>query len=329
MSFVARSIGTVAVENPSPLRIFLAVADHLQPLVLHAAGLDDQVLRRFQARDLLRDVIHNRLNRGALGGLRLGVQVVHVDVVGHRDLAKGNGVQNVGLAAAVLADEPVARADVQLQRRVVQQRLAGDGHRELLDLGVARGGVGREHARHSPLLREHLLTRKQLGLARAPRGELRDGVAHVLHRIGLGVVAFGSGGLGLAGLLRRALGLLLRRARGFLRSLLLGSERSENLALLVPDGPTRHEVDLAGHRERSTRSRDVRTDGDEKTKSAAFRRPRHAPEKKRAPATDSSRRVFSRAETTAPIDTSSCRNLIGCDTSLRQRNFCSDGKQKA
>ena len=50
---------------------------------------------------------------------------------------------------------------------------------------------------------------------------------------------------------------LLRRARGFLRSLLLGSERAEEFALLVLDGLPRHEVDLAGHRE----PRDVPTDG--------------------------------------------------------------------
>ena len=60
--------------------------------------------------DLLLDVVHQRLHRRALGGVGLLVQVVHVDVVRDGHLAARDGVDEVGLARAVVSDEAVARA---------------------------------------------------------------------------------------------------------------------------------------------------------------------------------------------------------------------------
>mmetsp|Transcript_29629 Transcript_29629/g.85929 ORF Transcript_29629/g.85929 Transcript_29629/m.85929 type:complete len:289 (+) Transcript_29629:1731-2597(+) len=85
---------------------------------------------------LLRDVDHT-LQRGDIRRVRFLVHEPDVDVVRYRKLAGGDAGQERGLAAAVGADQPVAAAVVNADRRVLDQLLAEHGHRHLLDPNIA------------------------------------------------------------------------------------------------------------------------------------------------------------------------------------------------
>jgi len=74
--------------------------------------------------------------------LGLLLDLEDVDVLGELlDLLPADGVDECGLADAVAADEPVLAALHQLQLRVVQQRLAADDQRQLVDQDVVLEGV--------------------------------------------------------------------------------------------------------------------------------------------------------------------------------------------
>ena len=97
MSSVARVI--IARSKPSPckssaewalerrwiqrLQLFV---HRLEPLVADAALSQDGRLKGLQTVHLALDVVHHRLQRGALRGLRLLAQVVHVQVRRDRHL---------------------------------------------------------------------------------------------------------------------------------------------------------------------------------------------------------------------------------------------------
>lgn len=74
------------------------------------------------------------------------VEQVDVDVVGEGELALVNGLEQRCLAAAVLAEQAIATAVVDLEGGVVEEHLAVEDERRRRDLDVAGSGQRREDA---------------------------------------------------------------------------------------------------------------------------------------------------------------------------------------
>mmetsp|Transcript_64945 Transcript_64945/g.170034 ORF Transcript_64945/g.170034 Transcript_64945/m.170034 type:complete len:395 (+) Transcript_64945:494-1678(+) len=116
-----------------------AVGDGVDALVARAALLHDLGRERLQALRLRDDVGDDRLHGRLLRGLGLLVEVEDVHVRGQGQVPLRDRRKDVALAAAVVADEAVAAALVQLDVAVVHERLPAHLHAEVLELHVALG----------------------------------------------------------------------------------------------------------------------------------------------------------------------------------------------
>ena len=81
--------------------------------------------------------VDDRLQRGAVRGLRLAIKVPDVDEIGDGYLARRNALEERRLAAAVLGNQSVAVAIRELERLVLKQLLPEQRDRE--GLRGARG----------------------------------------------------------------------------------------------------------------------------------------------------------------------------------------------
>ena len=142
-----QKLGGAALERRWIQRLQLFV-HRLEPLVADAALSQDGRLKGLQTVHLALDVVHHRLQRGALRGLRLLAQVVHVQVRRDRHLAAGERGEQVRFPAPVRPEQAVAPPGVELERAVPDQLLAVDLHGELIDAQIDRGGSRRQHAGH-------------------------------------------------------------------------------------------------------------------------------------------------------------------------------------
>jgi hypothetical protein len=137
--------------------------------------------------------------------LRLGgalVEQVDVDVVGEGELALVNGLEQRRLAAAVLAQQAVAAAVGDFERRVVEQDAAVENERGRRDLDVARRSKRGKHTRR------HTVREPVLVLL---HGELLDFLVELEVLGGLLIVAVDRRRLG--GILRVGLGRQLGSGR--------------------------------------------------------------------------------------------------------------------
>mmetsp|Transcript_29415 Transcript_29415/g.87296 ORF Transcript_29415/g.87296 Transcript_29415/m.87296 type:complete len:259 (-) Transcript_29415:71-847(-) len=149
--------------GPRGVELLQAVGDRLYALVLRAALLHDLGLKCLQPFGLLDDVGDDRLHGRVLRGLRLLVQVEDVHVVRHGQVPLRDRRQHVALAAAVVPDEAVAAALVQLNIAVRHELLPAHLHAEVGELHVALGRRGGEDAGDSTSCSDTLLLAGQSG----------------------------------------------------------------------------------------------------------------------------------------------------------------------
>mmetsp|Transcript_17398 Transcript_17398/g.41925 ORF Transcript_17398/g.41925 Transcript_17398/m.41925 type:complete len:272 (+) Transcript_17398:1173-1988(+) len=116
-----------------------------EELVVRARGLAEVLRHRLQTLHLRLHDVDDSLERGAVRGLGLLVEVEDVHVLGERQLARSEARQERRLAAAVGPDETVALAVGQLERRVLDETLPVHLEREREDLQIARERVRAEH----------------------------------------------------------------------------------------------------------------------------------------------------------------------------------------
>lgn len=67
-------------------------------------------------------------------------------------LAGGQALQEVGLARAIGANEPIAAPNGELDGAVLDELIPVQTHAEAIDLDVPGSRPGRQDARHSPLV---------------------------------------------------------------------------------------------------------------------------------------------------------------------------------
>jgi hypothetical protein len=93
-------------------------------------------------------VVDDRFDPGHVIRRCLFVQVIHVDELGHRNIALGDGVEDVGFPAPVRTDEAVAASGVELEVRVRQELVPPnhDGKGDELQVPCLR--LGGKDARH-------------------------------------------------------------------------------------------------------------------------------------------------------------------------------------
>lgn len=122
---------------------FIFGTSYLVNLLKHGALgailLKDLLGELLQTRKLGLSLADNPVQGTELGGGRTLVQQVDIDVLGEGELALSDGLEESGLSAAVLSEETVAAAVVDLEGGVVEEDPAVEDERGRSDLDVAGG----------------------------------------------------------------------------------------------------------------------------------------------------------------------------------------------
>lgn len=118
------------------------LVDLLELLALRAILLKDLLSEPLQAVHLVLCLADDPLQSAQLGGRGTLVQQVDVNVLGEREFAAVDGLEQRRLSAAVLTEETIATAVVDLDGGIVEQDTAVEHERGGGDLDIAGGLEG-------------------------------------------------------------------------------------------------------------------------------------------------------------------------------------------